>query len=222
MSKLFPTLNIDLKNGTAYSIKYKRYIGCLCEDGYIKTKVFDKYGNQYVGLHEIIIAEGLQLPKHLWPVDENGKRYIVDHIIPVKNGGTNTIENLHLIPKSDNAKNPMSKKNYSEAKIGNHLSEKAKKKLSELHKGKKQTKEHIENRAEARKKPILQKLKNGTIIEWKSASDCELITNGFYKQNCISSACNGTYSRKTNFHFYKGSEWFFKEQVLTTDEVLVD
>ena len=92
--------------------------------GYICCKIKDIYGNVYNYCHEAIVAEGLQLPKHLWPVDENGKRFVVDHIIPVSNGGTDSFENLHLIKEADNHRNPISRKNVSLSHIGKHYSPK--------------------------------------------------------------------------------------------------
>ena len=156
MSKLFPNHIIDLDNGTVYSTKRKKFCGQNTSfAGYHQTFIKDYFGNYYYNKHEIIIAEGLNLPKHLWPTEENGRRYIVDHILPVKNGGTDSFKNLHLIPKPDNSRNEISRENFSKVKkgiqpehlkklkgelhpmYGKHLSEKTKKKMSEAQKGEK-------------------------------------------------------------------------------------
>ena len=137
MSKLFPNYIIDLENGTVFSLYSNRLIAtnAYSKNGYHGCEVYDIYKNVYKSIHEIIIAEGLQLPKHLWPTEENGRRYIVDHIIPVRNGGTDTFKNLHLIPKPDNNRNPISRKNQSISQIGKKLSEETKKKISDTKKG---------------------------------------------------------------------------------------
>lgn len=111
MSELFDKLKIDTKNA-----KITKEVGASTNDkGYHPLMVKDCFGNKYQYRHEVIMAEGLQLPKHLWPVDEFGRRYIVDHIIPVANGGTDDFENLRLIPLANNPKNENSKINYEKA-----------------------------------------------------------------------------------------------------------
>lgn len=120
MGKIFENCEIDLVNGlikTKKGVNHKKN-----KAGYCCCRLYDCFNNRYYYVHEIIIAEGLQLPKHLWPVDEKGKRYVVDHILPVKNGGTDVFENLRLIPEADNHRNPTSKKNNSESKKGKHFS----------------------------------------------------------------------------------------------------
>lgn len=116
MGNLFPGYNIDLENGYIYNIDGTkkgsfdgRYYTC-----YMK----DCYGNEYYNVHQVIISEGLGLPKHLWPVDEKGRRYEVDHIIPVKNGGTNALSNLRLVSIKDNHNNEATLINYSNAVSG--------------------------------------------------------------------------------------------------------
>ena len=54
----------------------------------------------------------MQLPKHKWPIDENGNRYEVDHIIPLSDGGTNQASNLRLVTPKDNRNNPQTVKKY--------------------------------------------------------------------------------------------------------------
>lgn len=113
MGNLFPNFEIDLDKGTVYSKRKKTYNKNTNKAGYHSCKIYDIYGNRYYNCHEVIVAEGLNLPKHLWPSEDNGERYIVDHILPVSNGGTNAFSNLHLIPKGDNARNPNSRENLS-------------------------------------------------------------------------------------------------------------
>lgn len=120
MKTLFKNCEIDLVKGTVKTRKGTEHK--KSKTGYYCCHLFDCFNNRYYYLHEVIVAEGLQLPKHLWPVDNKGRRYIVDHIIPVSNGGTDSFDNLHLIPESDNHKNEISKKNNSISKKGKHYS----------------------------------------------------------------------------------------------------
>lgn len=120
MQTLFPNCTIDLENGVVSSSKSGNRT--KSKAGYYSCKLFDTYGNRYYYIHEIILAEGLQLPKHIWPTDEKGKRYVCDHILPVSNGGTDSFDNLRLIPEADNHRNPTSKKNNSNSKIGKRYS----------------------------------------------------------------------------------------------------
>lgn len=209
MSKLFHSLVIDLDKGTAHSTFFKKQIGEKPDkEGRHKCTTYDIYGNIYYFIHEIIIAEGLQLPKHLWPTEENGRRYVVDHITPIRNGGTDSFENLHLIPKPDNNRNQISRKNYSKAQrkrfnnvrpimFGKHHSEEAKKKISE-----------------AKKKPVIQyTLNNAFVREWPSAKEAgeELKIC----KTCISYCCNG--KLKTS----GGYKWKYAD-VIKTNEALVN
>lgn len=216
MSDLFKNCTIDLQKGIVSSIKGSKHT--KNKFGYCNCKLHDIYGNTYYCIHEIIVAEGLKLPKHLWPVDKNGKRYIVDHIIPVSNGGTDTFENLHLIPRSDNPRNELSRKNMSNALTGKHCppnsgykkghtpwnkgktyhtgkkwhhSEEAKKKMSEANKGKQKA-----------AKKVYQYTIDGKLVNiYKPVS--EAIKDGFLIVG-ISRCCHG--KTKT----YKGYRWSYE------------
>lgn len=97
---------IDLENGKIYSIKGTREIAKNAnKHGYHYCTIKDIYGNEYYSAHEVIYAEGSNLPKHLWPVDDNGQRFEVDHITPVSKGGTNSFKNLRICSKSQNQNN---------------------------------------------------------------------------------------------------------------------
>lgn len=191
MSKLFPNYSADLENGFLFN-KNKKPVGKVkTKYGHTQCNINDCYGNRYNFLHQVIIAEGLQLPKHLWPVDEKGKRYIVDHIVPVSNGGTNAFGNLHLIPKSDNSKNELSRINYSKRLI----TEETKKKMAYSRKG------IFINRKDLSKK-IYQCTIDGKLIKvWESAREAE--RNGF-NQGHICACCRG--EEKT----HKGFIWKYK------------
>lgn len=140
MSKLFPNYEIDTKQGIVYNLdgsikgsKSRKYYTCMMKDC---------FGNKYHSIHQVIYAEGSGLPKHLWPVDENGRLYEVDHKTPVNNGGTDKFENLRLVSCKENHNNKLSLKNYSNAvkgsknpMYGTHWTEERKEKQSLLYSG---------------------------------------------------------------------------------------
>lgn len=133
MSKLFPKHTIDLDKGKVFSKKYKRFIGSF-RDGYYECSVFDSFGNRYTKIHQIIYAEAYSYPKHLWPFDEKGQRFEVDHIIPVENGGTDNYKNLRLCSKKDNSNNILTKINQSTASKKRIITNEWKENLSISHK----------------------------------------------------------------------------------------
>lgn len=101
---------IDIKNGLIYNIKGTKTIGKrINNSGYNTCSIFDSYGNLYCFVHQVIMAEALQLPKHLWLKDENGYVYEVDHINNIRTD--NRIDNLQLITKAENNKKRRTK-NY--------------------------------------------------------------------------------------------------------------
>lgn len=234
MSKLFPNYIINVKKGIIFSKKYKKEIANKPdENGYCQTTIHDCYGNLYQARHQVIYAEANDLPKHLWPTEPNGRRYIVDHIKPLRNGGTDTFENLHLIPKPDNNRNPYSRINYSdafknpsaetrkkisEARKGKKHTEEIKKKISESLKGKvsgknngfynhHRTKEEIDKIIKAVKEKLSIKVYQCTLDNNLIKiwdSASEADRNG-YTQGSVSACCRG--ERKT----HKGFKWMYKE-----------
>lgn len=197
MSKLFPEYIINLEKGTIYTLKERKgYVGLnKSNGGYSECNIYDVYGNHYKRNHEVIVAEGLQLPKHLWPVDGNGKRYIVDHITPVSNGGTDEFENLRLIPNGDNSKNEKSRENFSRVKKG--------KPVPWLH-----TEKSINKAKEKKYVKVYQYSIDGKLIKiWKSA--LEASKYGFSRSE-ISTCCNGGRKKKGKWvkvKTHKGYIW---------------
>lgn len=105
MGKLFKN-KINIETGQVYSIGSKREVGNhIDKGGYRTCNIKDCYGNQYWRTYQVIYAEANKLPKHLWPIDENGRRYEPDHIIPVREGGTDAASNLRLLSHKDNNNN---------------------------------------------------------------------------------------------------------------------
>ena len=134
-------------------------------------------------MHQVIFAEGTNLPKNLWPVDENGRRFEIDHIDAVRTN--NKVENLRLVSRRKNNNNPITKKNKSEANkgekhhmFGKHFSDETKQKMSEAH-----------INSEKFSKQVYQYTLNGDLIKiWPSTRECE---RNDFNSGCVSLCCNG-------------------------------
>ena len=116
MGKLFKN-EVDIENGIVYKLDNSGVVGYIDKTGYIHCEVRDKFGNLYYNVHQVIFAEAHNLPKHLWPVDEHGEKFEIDHINTIRTD--NRIENLRLVSSKENSNNPITKKNKSEANINN-------------------------------------------------------------------------------------------------------
>lgn len=113
---------IDIENGKIYSLKNENIeiAKGVDKDNYKHCVIEDNYGNKYYRVHDVIIAEALNLPKHLWPIDIKGKPYVVNHIKEgLENRTDNRIENLELISNNDNLRYGTRDKRAAEARI-NH------------------------------------------------------------------------------------------------------
>lgn len=187
MGELFPNYIIDLEKCTVYSKYKEKYIGNgIDKKGYCRCYAVDAYGNMYYGLHEILFAEHRQFPKHLWPIDENGKRYEIDH--KNTNKTDNRVENLRLVSHEDNMNNKNTKKTFK----GKHNSPN-----TEFKKGCTPWNKGINNSHNT--KQIAQYTLDGKLVKiWNSGSDA---TKAGFKH--VSDCCNGR--RKTD----KGYIWKF-------------
>lgn len=98
----FPNWLIDVEKGTIYSLKHKKYIGSVNENGYVYVR---KQGYKYCRLHQYIwiVANGCDIPEG----------YDIHHIDG--NPLNNSIYNLELIE---------SFKHRSEHKKGTQLNRK--------------------------------------------------------------------------------------------------
>lgn len=76
---------------------------------------------------------------------------VVDHIIPLRNGGTNKLSNLRLVTPMGNANNDLTKQNLSKALKGIVHGEEWNRKIGEGNKGKKRSEESKKKMSEALK-----------------------------------------------------------------------
>ena len=132
----------------------------------------------------------------------NGKipeGYEIDHIIPVRNGGTNKLSNLRLTTTKGNANNELSIINKSEAHKGKHHTEETKEKMSKSHKGKLINDNRIS-------KKVFQYTLDGELVSiWPSTSECG--RNG-YDRTAVRLCCIGKYY---NNNTYKNYIWKYEE-----------
>lgn len=132
----------------------------------------------------------------------------VDHIIPVKNGGTNKLSNLRLLTPKDNSNTELTKINHSNAAKKRWRNEEYKQKMSEARKnawkeGKYQITQAFldscKKYREERKTPIYQ-----YSLEWKLV--------GYYEGRNAAGKKTGFNRERISFHCingkpYKGYYW---------------
>lgn len=136
----------------------------------------------------------------------------IDHILPVRNGGTNKMSNLRVVTPKENSNNPISRKNKSESKkgekhpmYGKHLTEECKRKLSAAFLGEKNPmygKERPEGSGIQPKKVYQYNLKNELIKIYDST--CQAASENNFSQGNIASCCRG--ERQT----HKGYKWSYE------------
>lgn len=117
----------DYRNG-------KQRINKANKEGYVAHRYVCEDGNSIKILEHVAKWEYFngEIPEGL----------VVDHIIPLRNGGTNKLSNLRLVTPGGNANNELTKQNLSKALKGIVHSEEWNKRISESHKGKKLSEEH--------------------------------------------------------------------------------
>lgn len=117
MSKLFKN-KIDIEKGIIYSVNddAKEIAKGKDKDGYFACNIYDIYKNPYYRVHDVIIAEAMQLPKNSWPFDSLG-RYQVNH--KDENKENNSISNLELVSMNYNLRYGTRDKRAAEARV-NH------------------------------------------------------------------------------------------------------
>lgn len=115
----FKTLN-------KYTFKAEDDWGCYKENGKYLKGSFDKDG---YNRHNLMCTDGNKhtLREHnmKWEFfyGEIPDDMVIDHIIPISNGGTNKLSNLRLVTRQQNANNELTRKNISKALKGKYKGE---------------------------------------------------------------------------------------------------
>lgn len=177
----FPNWDIDVENGTIYSLKHKRYIGAIDKLGYVHVGKPKGYKHNFLHQYIWMVANGCDIP-------EGYDVHHIDH-----NPSNNSIYNLELKKR---------KEHLSEHKIGTHHTEDTKNKMSKSHKGennpfygkyhseeskKKMSNAHVNNTKLS--KQVAQYTLDGELVKvWLSASECG--RNGF-NQGAVCACCRG-------------------------------
>lgn len=94
-------------NHTGKKKELKKFI---TKDGYRRVTLFDKNKNKkQFGVHRLVA--------HMF-IENIDNKLFVDHIIPVRNGGTDCVENLRWATSKENNNNELTKKNLSKSLSG--------------------------------------------------------------------------------------------------------
>ena len=172
--------------------------------GKLLKKIKDKDGYNQVNLHNRDGGKTKRIARLVAeafiPNPEN--KPDVDHIIPIRNGGNDTVDNLRWVTTRENNNNEISLKNKSEALKGKLLGEK-----HPLY-GKKRP-EH----SKIMSIPIIQiNEETGEIQEWESTKKCSNELNCSEIRLCL--AVNG--KNRNLGHKFKGYLWYKKEEYDTS------
>lgn len=183
------TFKADDKRGM-YNEKGKLLLGHKNEKGYITHEVLCEDGKRHQVLEHRL--------KYIFFNGEISPEEQIDHIIPIKNGGTNELSNLRKTTAKGNQNNPFSRRNHSVA---------ASKRVGELNPmfGKHLTEEHKNSIMSKIQKAVKRVLENGEIIKYVSAYDASKKTG--LSQSSICYACRGCYG--STGHIYKNNEWYY-------------
>lgn len=204
-----------------YSVDYSIYTfkpeddwGCY-KNGEVCKPNFDKLGYAYKG-YKCNDGKFHNMNEHTakWEYF-NGRipeGLVIDHVIPIGNGGTNKLSNLRCVTQKENCNNKHSIKNYKKGNSGKNQgripTEEARKKMSIARKGTKASVETVKKLQIIRGKKLVQiNPQNNTKTEWISCSEVRRVLG--YNAGAVSDACRGEYSHNKG-HEYKGSFWYYK------------
>lgn len=183
IDKRFPKWDVDVENGTIFSLKQKRFIGRIDEDGYLKVGRYNKY-HKHQALHQYIwmVANQAEIP-------EGYSIHHIDH-----NKLNNSIYNLELVEQytHTNEHNKEKKIIFIGEKnpfYGKQHTEETKNKISQANKG----------RISKRRKQVAQYTLDGELVKiWDCVKECAKY--GF-SEGCVGFCCRGKQDK------HKGFKW---------------
>ena len=191
IDKRFPNWDVDIEKGTVYSLYYKKYIGVIGINGYVKVHPPKGYKHKSVHQYIWMVANQAEIPEG----------YDIHHIDG--NRSNNSINNLELIEQSTH-RSEHNKGNINW--LGKKHTEETKKKISEYNKGKKHTEETKKKIGEKNSKKVVQYTIDGELVKiWGSIAECS--NNGFNGTNIVN-CCKG----KPHYHTHKGFIWEYYEE----------
>lgn len=185
--KNFSKYDIDVEAGTVYSFCKKRQMKFREYNGYIRCHIRDDKKNVYDNFAQVVYCAVNGVTKDEFPKNPSGRLYDIDHIDGDRQN--NSPLNLRLVSHADNVRNPVTRKRFSECRIGEknsnygrHLSEESK----------------IGIRLTNSKKIDQIDKNTGEVVKtWNSIKDaCEY--GGFCRQGILC-CCRGEYSHHHNF-----------------------
>ena len=177
---------------------------CWDSDGYCRVALFPKEGlrrkSKSAFVHRLVGAAFIPNPE---------QKAEIDHINGTRND--NRVENLRWATRKENDNNPICLRKKRERALGSGnpmYGQKAtpehRLKLSLAHKGRKHSKEWIENTAIAKQKKVAQLNMDGTLVRvWDSLKEASLHLG--LAQGKISSICRHYKGRKSA----KGFKWVY-------------
>ena len=102
---------------TMKNLNYEGYT--IIDDGKIYNKFGREIGSKNSKGYTYVTINGKQWLRHklVWFIfiGKIPEGYEIDHIVPVKNGGTDALSNLRLVTHKENCNNYLSKCNYQKA-----------------------------------------------------------------------------------------------------------
>ena len=179
------------KNGKIRILKTR-----LDNNGYLCVTLSKNNKPKIFKMHRLIAT-------HFIPNPDN--KPCVDHINTIRTD--NRIENLRWVTKKENSNNILSKKNYSEARIGFKHSDETKEKLSKAHKGRPKSKESVDKMIKTKSIKVVQLTLEEELVKiWDSAIKAER-EEGFNHRH-IGECCIGI--AKT----HKKYKWMYYEDYI--------
>lgn len=169
----FPNWEIDIENGTIWSTKYKRFLGCTATNGRILVNCYNKITPIYRIIY--MVANQTDIPEG----------YDIHHIDG--NPSNNSINNLELIERKQHISNHTKNNTY---RRGSTLTDEQKQKISDSKKGKPVL---------SKRKKIVQYTMDGEFIKvWDYA---ELLKDDGFHPSLIHKCCRGERNHHKGFKF---------------------